>query len=404
MGFEMKKKIINTGIVLASIVFSLVFVEILMRIYFFTARGHRNDPARLLAEERLNPLSGLGQHSHCDWLGTLYPHPTLGFVQHNLPPCGIHINEQSVYGREFPPKGEAYVVLMLGGSVASHIVSAFPGLQINWLEEELNRRFYSPSKKPFAVINGAMGAWKHPNQMLRMASLNSRVDAFVTIEGFNEAQTISQRKQLESVAFPYFLVAGLPDVDRGIIPHLLVFRKFMQRWQVLESSYLVLTTYFQLKKIAVGRFNRLVNDSHLARIYDYPAGMSMREKLDAGFAQYHDYITAMDALATGYRKPISFFLQPIPSLYKPLHESDWPSRKLFETDLYLRLEKEILGRKYNKMKVHSALRVFEKNSDWIYKDDVHPWIDPRTGESPGYRQLAAFIAEEIGKDWKLKKR
>ena len=55
-----------------------------------------------------------------------------------------------------------------------------------FLEEELNRKYTSPTGKPFLVLNGGDGAWKEPQSFILFSMFATSVDAVMTLDGYNE--------------------------------------------------------------------------------------------------------------------------------------------------------------------------------------------------------------------------
>ena len=91
-------------------------------------------------------------------------------------------------GPDFPviKPPDYYVVLLVGGSVASYVGGNQPPPRPRFLEEELNRKYVSPNGKPWMVLVGAAGAWKEPQSFILFSLYADSVDAMVNLSGFNE--------------------------------------------------------------------------------------------------------------------------------------------------------------------------------------------------------------------------
>src|SRR6185503_17645390 len=89
-----------------------------------------------------------------------------------------------------------------GGSVADDFASSSSDGRRPWLENELNARFVSPNGKPFRILNGALSGWKLPNQLFVMQLYGSGADAFISLDGYNEALFHRFGGMLDSPAGP----------------------------------------------------------------------------------------------------------------------------------------------------------------------------------------------------------
>jgi hypothetical protein len=104
---------------------------------------------------------------------------------------------------------DRYVILLAGGSVASQISQlAQPGRR-SFLEEELNRAYVSPTGKPFLVLNGGLGAWKQPQQLILLAIYGDFIDAVVTLDGYNEQHLISLASRSGSRCRPQIISGSI---------------------------------------------------------------------------------------------------------------------------------------------------------------------------------------------------
>ena len=90
--------------------------------------------------------------------------------------------------RIFPPikPADRYVVMLIGGSVASQLAQNQAPPAPRYLEEELNKKYVSPNGKPWMVLNGGDGAWKEPQPFILFSLYATSVDAMISLGGFNE--------------------------------------------------------------------------------------------------------------------------------------------------------------------------------------------------------------------------
>ena len=79
----------------------------------------------------------------------------------------------------------------------------------NYFEYYLNKNFISPNGKPFKIYTGAMGGWTFPNQIMMTLMYNDRVDAIVSLDGYNEARNVQDGEHLEKIWGGHNLLAQL---------------------------------------------------------------------------------------------------------------------------------------------------------------------------------------------------
>jgi hypothetical protein len=156
--------------------------------------------------------------TRCRFIDTLYPHPYVAFVHHANPPCGLPwVNNVGLFKPDFPivKLKDYYVVMLIGGSVASGLAENPKPPAPHYMEEELNKKYVSPSGKPWMVLNGAAGAWKEPQPFILFSLYASSVDAMVNLSGFNEHYyfVLGEGKRLEEPASNFLEVNPLAADD-----------------------------------------------------------------------------------------------------------------------------------------------------------------------------------------------
>lgn len=377
------------------------------------------DKAYIPATERFNRLQNTyvreaTNAAGCTYADTLFPHPYLAFVHHDIPPCGLRrISNVGLTGDDFPSvkRNDRYVILLTGGSVAAQLgqVEARPAPR--YLEEELNAHYISPTGKPFQVINGGDGAWKQPQQLILFALYSNVVDAVVTLDGYNEVLMMNelQTQRLERPALNFLEVNPIAAQDgfgnvvvswlagriagaighHGLLGH-------------SHAAYLVVKAIEQSAK-GGGQF-RSGGTVVFDRMYEIPAEVRSGPSavIDFQLAQYGRYVRLMSAIAHEEGLKAMFFLQPVPAIGKALTEAE----KQVNPDLrygerYRKVVSKLKELREQGIEVFDILDVFAEEKGTIYADDVHPYRAPG-GESRGYRLIAARMARDMASGWGLK--
>ncbi len=403
----------QTGLKLAALCLGLIGalagLEILSTAWL-TMRDGRYVPAKeLFATSRntyIQDITGSGG-SNCRYIDTMFPHPYLAFVHHRDDPCGVPgANNIGVLGDAYPVvrNPERYVILLTGGSVASQLGQlAQPGRR-SFLEEELNRSYISPTGKPFQVLNGGVGAWKQPQQLILMSIYGDFIDAVVTLDGYNEQHLIKPglKVRFEMPAANYL----------GVNPI------------VAKDGFGSLATSWFMGRIAGWLGTGLTSHSHAAYLLasalsskpadhddgfgakTYSAMMGLPAEItdkpavymDWQIAQYAKYIRMMDVSAREFDIKSMFFLQPVPAVDKTLT----PEESLATPDVsygqrYVEIVRRLLTLRERNIEVRSLLDLYKNQPGTIYADDIHPARNLM--DSPGYSLMAARMAHEMASTW-----
>ena len=181
----MKQRIFGWISALIGVVIALAAIEVTAIAWLYLEDGRYTSAEELFERTQNTYVRDLTKGTTCRYVDTLYPHPYLAFVHHGNPPCGLpNANNIGLLNSDFPTikPADRYVVLVVGGSVASQLVQNLPAPAPRFLEEELNKRFISPNGKPFLVLNGGDGAWKEPQSFILFALYATSVDAVVTLD------------------------------------------------------------------------------------------------------------------------------------------------------------------------------------------------------------------------------
>lgn len=390
------------GLMLFGILLAFLLMEGGLRVLYRFKEGGEFNARAFRARLHANSLwaSADAADQGCSWVDTLYPHPSFGFIQHDVPPCGWKTNNIGTFGQNLPlekPR-DKYVILVLGGSVAQILASGRPTQERNPIEDYLNAHYSAPGGRSFLVINGAVGSWKQPNQLYFLSSLVDRVDAFVSLEGANEAIMIRGNTGLER-PFPVYLsvarLPGSPWLEASVV------RWF--RYQVITSwlkdSYLSLqllswaSQFIEKQRTTVG-----LSSPFIERYFEGLAPYDQYEAADYKTKKYLLYLRSIAAVSREHGLRGMVFLQPIATLFKPLANEEKKIGSVVPTELYLKVEKAILTNQPKGLPVRSLLRLFQSETRPVYVDDMHPGIDPEN-HSLGYDSMAQAMADSIAKEW-----
>ena len=377
------------------------------------------DGAYIAATERFNRLQNTyvrdaTNAAGCTYADTLFPHPYLAFVHHDIPPCGLkRISNVGLTGDDLPSakRSDRYVILLTGGSVAAQLGQIEPRPAPRYLEDELNARYVSPTGKPFQVINGGAGAWKQPQQLILFALYSNVLDGVVTLDGYNEVMMMRDRQtqRLEMPALNFLEVNPIAAQDG--------FSNVVVSWLAgriagaighhgllghSHAAYLVVKAVENSAK-GGGRF-RSEGTVVFDRMFEIPAELRsgplalMKYQL----AQYRRYIRLMSMIAREEGVKAIFFLQPVPAIAKTLTDAEKQvNPDLWYGDHYREVVSTLRELRKEDIAVFDILDVFSDEKGTIYADDVHPYRAPG-GESRGYRLIAARMARDMATAWGLK--
>ncbi|MBL6653654.1 MAG: hypothetical protein ISP49_18815 [Reyranella sp.] len=410
----MKRFVFAAISVAAGLFVGLACLEMLAIGWVVLKDGHYT-PAPLLFERLQNTyVRSATEGTGCTYADTLFPHPYVGFVHHDQPPCGHwHVNNVGLNGEDFPTvkRDDRYVILLTGGSVAGQLGQTAPPPAPRYLEVALNEHYVSPNGLPFLVLNGGDGAWKQPQQLILFSLYSNVVDAVVTLDGYNEVlmMTPLASGRLETPAINFLEVNPVAAQDGfdNVVMSWMAGRVagMMMRSSVLSRShaaYLALLAVKQMTK-ADGTF-RAQNPEQFGRMFALPVAMrgDATAVIDFQLAQYRRYITLMDAIARREGVKELFFIQPVPAIGKTLSEAERQvNPNLGYADRYRKLVSSLESLNDQGIPVVNLLDVFAGQTGTIYVDDIHFARGPK-GESVGYTLVAERMAREIAKRWGLK--
>ena len=386
---------------------AFVGLEILSTAWLTVRDGRYTSAKELFATSRNSYIQDITHGGNCRYVDTMYPHPYLAFVHHHDDPCGVPgANNIGMLGDNYPVarNPDRYVILVSGGSVASQLGQLFDPARRSFLEEELNRHYVSPTGKPFQVLNGALGAWKQPQQMILFAIYGDFIDAVVTLDGYNEQYLIQPGLgvRFEMPAANYLGVNPIVAQDGFGSLAVSWFLGRIAGWlgQVVtvhsHAAYLLAT--------ALAGKPADDNSGFGAKTYATMMGLpkdiasSPSAYMDWQIAQYAKYIRVMDLMARDFGIKAMFFLQPVPAVDKPLTAEE--SRNTPDKSYgprYVEIARRLVALRDRNIEVRSLLDIFKDEKETIYVDDIHPKRERM--DSRGYSLLAARMAQDMAGAW-----
>lgn len=391
----MSRRLILLSLMIISILLGLLLCEAGARFYFWVQ--DTNYSVEKIRQDQDIEI--------CSWPDTLYPHPYFGYVQTNRPPCGWPLSNIHLYGHDLPLKknSDYFTVLVLGGSVAQNITSGFVGANRNWIEEELNKHYRSPDGRPFLVVNGALGGWKQPHQIIALSQYVDRIDAFISIEGYNENMIINSGHRLEQPFDLYVRANRLPDSPWLLTAFLNSLRNWILKIEFLKNSYIANLSLGAALNFFRGTIDLDKTMTDYSNFFQYPLEWPKEKRITESLVKYSNYQKSMTALAEAHSIQGAIFLQPIPNLYKRLTPRESKQGPLIDPVVYLRTRQVLQDSAGSKVPVFSLLKVFESETEDIYRDEIHCLVD-EAGFSKGYYLMAKSIAQSLAAKWSLQKK
>jgi hypothetical protein len=368
--------------------------------------------ARMLAEEQNTFIRQAKDQGKCTYLDTLFPHPYLAFVHHGNPPCGMEVNNVGLFGRDYPAERDPdhFTILLAGGSVAAQ----FSGLSLrapNYLERVLNERYESPRGAGFQVLNGGDGAWKQPQQTILFLLHAQAVDAVVTLDGYNDLLSLAAGTRLEAPATSFLTVNPWletgPRKLLGVWLYGAIYRHSQTNWVISHSygAYGITRTVREAIRWWADKEPPGARRTTVSSIFSLPNEWDPAKRYQWNLEEYRKYMRIIDAVAARLRVRAAHFIQPVPAIGKTLApEEARVVGDLSYADSYARMTGALLSLNGEGIPVFSLLDVFSGVREPIYDDHIHCIIDPKTGESRGYRMMAEHMADILAAQWHLRRR
>ncbi|MBY0451653.1 MAG: hypothetical protein K2P92_01375 [Bdellovibrionaceae bacterium] len=301
------------------------------------------------------------------------------------------------FPEEYDPK--FYTILITGGSVGEQL----GGLsnwekKSNYLEDDLQAGWISPTNKPFKVLNAALAGASQPSNSIQTLLFAPWVDLIVNVEGFNEFVKYGSIHRLEKP-----LNGWIEAAYQFENPFHFYLLSVMSNWQRRHSDLNPLGYSY-------GVFNVLhFFSDHLRADYDnkkqilnpfpdYQHSWS-QEKRNLNYLKNQSrYIIQSDALAQSLGKKYVLFIQPVPLQFKQLSEDELKVvRNIAYSSDYNAIRNNLLELRRSKIAVEDLGRVFENEKSTLYFDHIH------TNEK-GVKIMSLEIAERLAKRYGWKTR
>lgn len=345
------------------------------------------------------------QGEDCHWAELFRPHPAYLYVKKNRPPCAQpDINADGFQGplASFRKNPKVFTILFGGSSVAEDLLG---NGKLTTLEIALNQEFKVPGFDRIEVISTAMAGWRQPQTFIAFTMNSHRVDAVVTLDGYNELYLMLEApngRLFGTLANPFAMrgIGSLADT-KGALAGLL--DGFLLTWirkdEFFQQSHAI---YF-----LVNRTRNKLREIYQSSMRDAPwlqglapiAGdISRKETFRYNLEQYKHTLRQTDAIAKRFGIRAIHFLQPVPAEKNKLTE--WESSNtgdLSYRDDYRVQSKELLSLRSEQIDVISLHDFFKDTSEQIFNDRIHL-------NKHGLNMVTRKIVEEIGRSWKLQRK
>jgi hypothetical protein len=412
----MKKRVFGWFTTLVGIVMALAIIEVTAIVWLYLEDGHYTSAEELFERTQNTYVRDLTKGSTCRYVDTLFPHPYLAFVHHGNPPCGLtNVNNIGLLNTDFPTikPTDRYIVLVTGGSVASQLVQNFPSPAPRFLEDELNKRYVSPNGKPWLVLNGGDGAWKEPQQFILFSLYATSVDAVVTLDGYNEhyffLPSTTERLERPLSNFidvnPFVADENFGDAASGWVIGRVA--GVLAANPLLGHSHAAYMVIRGIESVAKSKdIFKSSKKTTLASLFALPP--EIVKDHDRAFAVqldlYQKYARAIEAVAKDNGVKTAYFLQPVPPYGKVLTEEEKKNAgNLSYGPMYRKIVDGMMTLRERGLAIYDLGDLLKDEKGTIYADDIH-FIRDKTGESPGYRLMAARVVQNLADTWGLKPR
>ncbi len=413
----MKQRIFSWISILIGIVLALAAVEVTAIAWLYIEDGRYTPADELFARTQNTYVRDATRGTACRYVDTLYPHPYVAFVHHANPPCGIPwANNIGLLGPNFPTvkPTDRYVVMLIGGSVASQLAQNQKPPAPQYFEEELNKNYVSPNGKPWLVLNGADGAWKEPQPFILFSLYASSVDAMVSLGGFNEHYYFrpyaTERLEVPASNFldvnPFVADENFGDAAIGWVMGRLAGTLALN--PILGHSHAAYMIIRGIEAVAKGKDSfksskRTTIPNMFALPQDIRGDGERVFNLQLGL--YQKYARAEEAVAHDNGVKTAYFFQPVPAWGKTLTEEEKRVvGDLSYGDLYRRIVAGMMTLRERGMAMYDLGDVFANEKGSIYADDIHYLRYGPNDESRGNRLMAARIGELLAKSWGLQRK
>jgi hypothetical protein len=380
----MKQCLFRCLSILLGMVLALAAVEVMAIGWLYLEDGRYTPAAELFERTQNTYVRDLTKGTGCRFIDTLYPYPYVAFVHHADPPCGHPwVNNVGLWGRDFPvaKRGDHYVVILTGGSVASYLGGNQGPSYPRFLEEELNKKYVSPNGKPWMVLDAGASAWKEPQSFIVFALYASSVDAMINLSGYNEhyyfQPKMEQRLEAPATNFmevnPFAADENLGDAAIGWVMGRLAGTLALN--PILGSSHAAYIMIRGIESAAKGQDSfKSSKRTTILGFFNLPKEILDNPERHFGvqLGLYQKYFRATEAVAHDNGVKSAYFLQPIPAWGKALTDEE---RRvvgdLAYGELYRRMVAGMMTLRERGLPIYDLGTVFENQNGTIYGDHIH---------------------------------
>ncbi len=398
-------------LVAASLLLSFGIGELVVRYTVFSAE-ERAKGAVATWQSFSNEFMQMSQNDEgCTFSDRLIPHPNLAFVHHSFPRCGIHgLNALGLISRTDLPRQRSldyYTIMIVGGSVASHLAAGTLREGRIWLQDILNRDYVSPNGKPFRIVSGAAGGWRVPAQLTALELNGEGVDAVMAVDGYNEASAAGGGAPITSPD-PVYLTVVQPHGAAGPLRWIWAlqrYRQFAMKFWPTRHSFLAFTIFDRMVNLfSQSASVRETYDSYLYKHFAFPQEWTPQKRDEWNRTRYETYLRSLEAKARVLNLKYAHFLQPVRWIGKQLTEEEKSYREYVKEGSYESVFLPVVASMRSKgFPTVSLTDVFTGIAETIYGDHIHCRYGS-DGDSPGYRIMSERIARELSRFWGLKRR
>lgn len=418
VGFSQMEKVLSflksAALLVASIILCSLLAEGIVRYSLFSAEDRAKGARQLWHSHHNNyTMQNGGGDGRCSLADSIVPNPFFVYSNASRNPCrqvnvnNIGLNDQ----RDFPfrPDPDFYDIVLLGGSVAGQM-AAGPAIDPrSWLETELNKKYLSPSGKPFRVFSGSNGGWHYPNQLTFLSIYGDAMDAAVALDGVNEAAKASYRMPI-FFPDPVAYTAAMRSLRYPLSTLAVIFtgdlRRFAFSNPVTPHSFLLYRLFMFTVSTVAWHFEDLRQEhmSGVGDFFNFPLEWTLAETNQLNRKKYSSYIQLLAAFATVNKMQYAHFVQPNRLIGKTLTEEE---KQYYQHDTAAEYEEFAMktSRELAARGIHTHLLtdVFQNEKGTIYGDIVHCKYDA-LGNNRGYEIMAEAMAKYLAATWHLKRK
>lgn len=396
----MKSFFVNLCVLVVALIFSLGMCEIAFRMLL---KNNATPASEILSKERnyyLETLVG----DRTAYVDTMLPHPYVGYV-HDKRFKRWTVNNVGFLGQDYPYEKEegVFVILVTGGSTASQF-AGFSQEQ-NYLEKILNEKYTNDKIKRYVVLNGALGAWKQPQQLMLLSLYAPVIDGVISLEGYNEFGSL--KGQGFAAPEQYFVAAMGHQFNamQEFLPLILssAILKIQKNSNIIDSSqllsFMLTKIRHKLDRIYMNNRSSTSVKNRVNQIFYYPGSWSDSKKHEYSLSQYKHFLVSMNAVAKASNVEFLLLMQPTAVYGKQLTEKEQRvvSDLSFGNDYYQMVHELMDLKLSHQLPIYSLLDVFNGQTETMFEDSAHL-------STNGNKILAEEIVNLLETEWGFKQR